>query len=575
MKTNFTSEQDFIKEIALPAQKACKRYGYLPSVLIGQACLQNGYGIKSYWDNPQIEALLTYNNMVGIKSSLLNNSWTDIGLSVWNGESLTKKTPEQYRGKTVIITDNFRKYDSIQQSFVDFLLFLTYASNDGPGGKPKYGQAVLSIKDPETLIKKVNSLGYATSSSYAKNVMKIVNKHNLTIYDDLSNIPQTKYIPKALTKEDSKNMEKNVIKVEQKKIIDVTAQNKGQVPRRRTESIKWIVCHYLGVKNADNENLYGGGYGGHFYISRTGKIYKAAQPATAVVWQCGGGIQGESKDGSGVSPHRYYKQCTNYNSIGIECGVYYDSDWYFSKESQISYVWLVSYLMDKYNIDINHVIRHFDVTGKTCPYPWVKNNHHNTSWTWNEFINNLKQYRSSGTIKLPDGSSIDVAPAPSSDSNTRSYLRQGDKGTEVKKMQQMLITCGYSCGSSGADGDFGKATLQAVKQFQKQNDLKVDGYYGSKSKEKLTTLFNKQHSSSASTTSSSSIEDATSYDKNLAKIYTTTAKLNMRRGAGLNKEIITVIPYDTNVTCYGYYTDDWYCVQYNGQVGYCNKQWLK
>lgn len=39
MKTNFTSEQDFIKEIVLPAQKACKRYGYLPSVLIGQACL--------------------------------------------------------------------------------------------------------------------------------------------------------------------------------------------------------------------------------------------------------------------------------------------------------------------------------------------------------------------------------------------------------------------------------------------------------------------------------------------------------------------------------------------------------
>ena len=54
MKTNFSSEQEFIKTIALPAQKACKRYGYLPSVLIAQACLENGYGIPSYWDNPQI-----------------------------------------------------------------------------------------------------------------------------------------------------------------------------------------------------------------------------------------------------------------------------------------------------------------------------------------------------------------------------------------------------------------------------------------------------------------------------------------------------------------------------------------
>lgn len=146
MKTSFSSEQDFINAVSLSAQKACKRYGYLPSILIAQSCLENGYGIPSYWDNPQIEALLKYNNMVGIKSELLSNTWND--KTVWPGKSLTKQTPETYNGKNVIITDNFRIYDNIEQSFADFLLFLKYASNYGKGGAPKYGEAVLSIKDP-------------------------------------------------------------------------------------------------------------------------------------------------------------------------------------------------------------------------------------------------------------------------------------------------------------------------------------------------------------------------------------------------------------------------------------------
>jgi hypothetical protein len=68
MKINFTSEKDFIKTIAPSAQKACKRYGYLPSVLIAQTCLENGYGIPSYWDNPEIKFLLQYNNMIGQKA---------------------------------------------------------------------------------------------------------------------------------------------------------------------------------------------------------------------------------------------------------------------------------------------------------------------------------------------------------------------------------------------------------------------------------------------------------------------------------------------------------------------------
>ena len=83
------TEQEYLDQIIVPVQRACKRYGYLPSVLIAQSCLENGYGIPDYWDNEQIASLIKYNNMVGMKSELLNKSWTDVGLSVWQGESLT------------------------------------------------------------------------------------------------------------------------------------------------------------------------------------------------------------------------------------------------------------------------------------------------------------------------------------------------------------------------------------------------------------------------------------------------------------------------------------------------------
>ncbi len=71
------------------------------------------------------------------------------------------------------------------------------------------------------------------------------------------------------------------------------------------------------------------------------------------------------------------------------------------------------------------------------------------------------------------------------------------------------------------------------------------------------------------------IDYATSFNKNLKKVYTTTAKINMRAGAGTDKKILRVIPKGEQVHCYGYYTGDWYYLLYNGQVGFCNKNWLK
>lgn len=76
-------------------------------------------------------------------------------------------------------------------------------------------------------------------------------------------------------------------------------------------------------------------------------------------------------------------------------------------------------------------------------------------------------------------------------SPTPRTLKKGCKGEDVKQMQQLLINAGYPCGSYGADGDFGGATLAAVRSFQRDNDLEVDGVYGPKTRAALEAISQK------------------------------------------------------------------------------------
>ena len=57
-------------------------------------------------------------------------------------------------------------------------------------------------------------------------------------------------------------------------------------------------------------------------------------------------------------------------------------------------------------------------------------------------------------------------------------LKYGSSGSEVEKLQNALIDAGYDVGSTGADGVFGNNTAAAVKQYQKDNGLTVDGIAG-------------------------------------------------------------------------------------------------
>lgn len=110
-------------------------------------------------------------------------------------------------------------------------------------------------------------------------------------------------------------------------------------------------------------------------------------------WHCGGKKQ--SNYGG-----TYFNKCTNSNSIGIEvCStnktgkVTYanDANWYFTNAAINQTIILVKYLMKTYNIDADHVIRHFDVTGKYCPGIVGWNSATGNETKWKNFKANLKE----------------------------------------------------------------------------------------------------------------------------------------------------------------------------------------
>ena len=76
--------------------------------------------------------------------------------------------------------------------------------------------------------------------------------------------------------------------------------------------------------------------------------------------------------------------------------------------------------------------------------------------------------------------------APKSDfSLEMRVLKYGCKGEDVKALQILLIGNGCSCGEWGADGSFGTATEDAVKKYQRNNGLQVDGKAGPVTMSKL------------------------------------------------------------------------------------------
>jgi N-acetylmuramoyl-L-alanine amidase CwlA len=135
---------------------------------------------------------------------------------------------------------------------------------------------------------------------------------------------------------------------------------------------EFIVVHYVGaVSTAKNNVDYYASQllqaSATYFVDQT-SIWQSVEDYNRA-WHCGGGLQGNGG-------HSFYQICANSNSIGIEMCVKKDANgvWYFEEETVTNTVDLIRYLMNKYGIPIDKVIRHYDVTGKICPEPYVRNN---------------------------------------------------------------------------------------------------------------------------------------------------------------------------------------------------------
>lgn len=143
---------------------------------------------------------------------------------------------------------------------------------------------------------------------------------------------------------------------------NLTTENFRPMNNRR---IHYIVIHYT-ANNGDtayNNTKYfknvNRGASAHYFVDEK-SIWQCVDEKN-VAWHCG--TTGEYK----------HINCRNENSIGIEmCSRRRkDGEYYFLEKTEEHTVELVRHLMNKYNIPIDRVLRHYDVTGKVCPAPYV------------------------------------------------------------------------------------------------------------------------------------------------------------------------------------------------------------
>lgn len=150
----------FIRRLSALAIAECKKRNrkILPSVCIAQAALETGYGTSSL--------MIKANAYFGIKAG-----------SAWRGKVYNSKTRECYDGKTYTnITACFRAYDNAAESVADYYDLITQNS--------RYAAAV-NEPDAKKCITAIKNGGYATDPTYINKIMSIINRYDLTQYDDV------------------------------------------------------------------------------------------------------------------------------------------------------------------------------------------------------------------------------------------------------------------------------------------------------------------------------------------------------------------------------------------------------
>ena len=318
------SEKEWIELIASDAQKAANLFGYLPSVLIAQTCQENGYGMDE-----SCRVLTEVYNILGMKRELLNSTWSS---DYWDGEYITKKTPEWNSSGMYYKYDQFRKYDSFYSCLADYCQFMRDARYS-KGGSYKY-RDLLGTKDPYTLIEGVRSRGYCTDPGYSKAVTDIIEKHNLTQYD-----------PKE-EKMDIKNINRNYMTTYNSYSVNdpryIIIHNTDNFNRGANAK-----AHAVGLYNGDMQSM------SWHYVTDDASIY-----------QCLPHNRGAMHVGKNFGSGNLFGIVNNRNSICIEmcCNAGYDYEAAFQNT-----VALTRHLMKELDISADCVLQHYDVCSKDCP----------------------------------------------------------------------------------------------------------------------------------------------------------------------------------------------------------------
>ena len=150
--------------------------------------------------------------------------------------------------------------------------------------------------------------------------------------------------------------------------------------RRRNsfERIEWIVVHYTGmvVTQGDPDTASWAiarskrAASTHYLVGDRGDRADILQllPVKYAAYHVG------AKDDNKLLP------CYNGNSIGVdlcECkldcssGSVSCNDWYFTPQTFSNGARLIAYLAQEHGIPTDHIVRHYDVTHKRCPRPFV------------------------------------------------------------------------------------------------------------------------------------------------------------------------------------------------------------
>ena len=142
--------------------------------------------------------------------------------------------------------------------------------------------------------------------------------------------------------------------------------------------IEYIVIHYtsnLGDTAKNNADYFArevlkNPASAHFFVDES-EVWNSV-PIYRIAYHCGA---------------KTYKHpaCRNTNSIGVEICML-DKHAVIRKDAIRHAAELVRELMAKYDIDDDHVVRHWDETGKACPAPMVENPE-----LWEQFLDMLKE----------------------------------------------------------------------------------------------------------------------------------------------------------------------------------------